>query len=127
MEEVNILLINTASDFENRSLDKQKTLAADISNNQFAFLNDTHDFGISIDWNLKKKSKLWMYNLHYFEYVRDLGLLYAANNQEDIYSGFKRVVTDWIDNNPIPATIGWDSYPLSLRVATLLYGRISHS
>jgi len=58
LEEVNILLRNIS--VKERSLDKQKILAADIDNNRFTFLNDTQDFGESVD---KQNPYIWFLGL----------------------------------------------------------------
>ena len=38
-------------------------------NEQFRFLNLSHEFEGNIDWNYAKYGKLWTYNLNYFEYL----------------------------------------------------------
>ena len=39
------------------------------NNLHFNFLNHSHEFKCSIDWNFKDYGKLWTYNLNYFEYL----------------------------------------------------------
>ena len=75
------------------------------SEGAFTFLNETHHFN-EIEWNSKNVSKLWMYNLHYFDYL----LLNKENSFSD-----QVFINNWISQNP-PASIGWDSYPTSLRI-----------
>jgi uncharacterized heparinase superfamily protein len=74
---------------------------------QFTFLNDSHRFGESIDWQAPQKDRLWRYNLHYFDYVLSENELPAG-----AVSG---LMIDWIRKNPRGAADAWDPYPLSLR------------
>jgi len=53
--------------------------------------------------------KLWLYNLHYFEYIWALD-----------YFQSKKLVLDWIENYPLQRKlVGWDPYPTSLRLINL--------
>jgi uncharacterized heparinase superfamily protein len=64
--------------------------------NRFCFLNQEREIA---SWNDPDASKLWLYNLHYFEHVND------------------ELVDRWIASNPPAEAIGWDPYPTSLRIA----------
>jgi hypothetical protein len=70
--------------------------SAQMGRNQFRFLNQERDIA---SWNDPAASKLWLYNLHYFEHVDSA------------------LVERWIAENPAGQGIGWDPYPTSLRVA----------
>jgi Heparinase II/III-like protein/Heparinase II/III N-terminus len=69
---------------------------AQTNRNRFRFLNVEREIA---SWNDKSLSKLWLYNLHYFEHVDDA------------------LVDRWIAENAVGRGIGWDPYPTSLRVA----------
>ena len=60
---------------------------------------------VSVDWDFSEKPKLWLFHLHYFDYLaafdRDTGIDLIGN---------------WIDNNPIGNSAGWEAYAVSLRV-----------
>lgn len=74
----------------------------------FCFLNETKDFPDGqIDWLSKSMSKLWRYNLHYFDYLLHAGRSLAAN------SG---TISSWIDQNRPGTADAWDPYTLSLRI-----------
>ncbi len=78
----------------------QNNSATDILVGQFSFLNSKQGNDLS---------KLWIYNLHYFEYLWSLD-----------YSKSKTLVLDWIDNYPLrQKQIGWEPYPTSLRLMNL--------
>lgn len=80
-----------------------------LSHQTFCFLNETHDISNTTDWNSSNYSKLWLYNLHYFD---DLTAVDAEQR-----SGLHRELIDfWIDENPPGIGNGWEPYPSSLRI-----------
>lgn len=84
----------------------------------FAFLNETHEVRERADWNNREWKKLWLYNLHYFDCLRQDG-----DGVESVEPS-ARVPTEregtlierWIDENPVGKGNGWEPYPISLRV-----------
>lgn len=84
----------------------QNISAADIMKGHFTFLNNTENLGWPPDWTCNSVPKLWLYNLHYFEY------LWALD-----YDAAKRLAIHWIDNYPLlRKQPGWEPYPTSLRL-----------
>ncbi len=73
------------------------------------FLNDAKDLDLC-GWDARDVSKLWRYNLHYFD---DLNALDADARAE----WHAALVDRWIAQNPPPAGTGWESYPTALRIA----------
>jgi hypothetical protein len=69
---------------------------AQTGRNRFRFLNQERDI---TSWNDISASKLWLYNLHYFEHVNE------------------SLIERWINENPPGQGFGWDPYPTSLRIA----------
>jgi hypothetical protein len=69
---------------------------AQIGPSRFRFLNAEQDIE---SWNDRSLSRLWLYNLHYFEHVE------------------AELVERWIAENPLGQGVGWEPYPVSLRVA----------
>jgi uncharacterized heparinase superfamily protein len=79
---------------------------ADLLAGVFAFLNRREQVGFPPRWNAPGLPRLWQYNLHYFEYIWDLG-----------WEAARVAALDWIDRHPLaPAQIGWEPYPISLRL-----------
>ena len=76
---------------------------------QFKFLNETHSLKL-VGWDDNTISKLWLYNLHYFEY-----LLQVEKVDNHIEHQLK-LIENWIDNNPFGQGTGWEPYPTSLRI-----------
>lgn len=71
----------------------------------FTFLNRTHCFESSIDWNEKKFGKLWTYNLTYFEYLNGVSV--------DPHIGLN-LINDFIKNMD-QIKDGMEPFPISLR------------
>jgi uncharacterized heparinase superfamily protein len=85
--------------------------AAHILHNRFTFLNHTHHFDETVAWNTPKTPKLWLYNLHYFDYLFDLTTCGDAGIKKA-----NQLMTDWIAHNPIGRANGWEPYTLALRI-----------
>lgn len=80
-----------------------------LSPTRFRFLNVEHEISAPADWNSLQLSKLWLYNLHYFD---DLNADGAAGR-----SGWHRdLIARWLVENPPGHGNGWEPYPLSLRI-----------
>jgi len=100
-----------------------------LLSNTFNFLNTEIRFDSQIDWQVPQASKLWRYNLHYFDYARDLGLCYQstlvrrayASDCNAAYEKFKSLTQDWIKRNKIGQSEGWEAYPASLRMVNWIF------
>ena len=80
-----------------------------LSPTRFRFLNIEQEISESTDWNSTQFSKLWLYNLHYFD---DLNAEGAAGRSELQHA----LIARWISENPPGKGTGWEPYPLSLRI-----------
>jgi uncharacterized heparinase superfamily protein len=80
----------------------------DIRNLRFNFLNEEICFDGQIQWLPEKTSRLWRYNLHYFDYFNCEGGL-----EPDVAF---RLAGNWIGNVPPGTRDAWDPFPLSLRL-----------
>lgn len=86
------------------------------ADNRLTFLNTPSPFPIqNLNWQPAAMSKLWRYNLHYFDYL----LAPSANeapanclNNADKNS----LIQSWLEQNPYPAEDAWEPYPTSLRI-----------
>jgi hypothetical protein len=75
---------------------------------QFRFLNVSKTFSHGkVDWASTDMTKLWRYNLHYFDYILDSGR--SVDNISDL-------ISTWIQSNPMGVGDGWEPYPVSLRI-----------
>jgi len=89
--------------------------AENIRSNRFTFLNYSHSFENNINWNEKSLPLLWLFNLHYFSY------LHLLDRSEQ-----KKLVSNWIANNPVGLEPAWHPYPLSLRIINWIKSGIAH-
>lgn len=78
-----------------------------LGDGRFRFLNCDGD--LSGGWNSPHYSRLWRYNLHYFNYLNQL-------TRERHAPALGILIDDWIAANPVGAGAGWEPYPLSLRI-----------
>ncbi len=83
----------------------------------FNFLNKEVVFTDLINWNDKNQARLWLYNLHYFDYL----ISEEQNESKEIYEIKKCIIEEWINSNPIGFGNGWEPYPLSLRIVNWIY------
>lgn len=77
------------------------------------FLSHSKKLHLPADWNDESHSKLWVYNLHYFE---DL----IADNAQEKQAFHLDFLNKWIEQNPVGKGNGWEPYPISLRIPNVL-------
>jgi len=85
---------------------KEQSLVAPY---RFRFLNEEHEIAVRSDWNRSEWSKLWLYNLHYFN---DLVAIDAPERNKWHHD----LIMRWINENPPGIGVGWEPYPLSIRI-----------
>ena len=94
--------------------------AAEIAAGKFHFVGREVDFGSSISWDAPEQSRLWTYNLHYFDWLWSL-----LPNESPNWQTARRLTIDWIQNHPPgKSACGWEPYPVSLRLMNwaILFG-----
>lgn len=85
----------------------------DHEKNSFSFLNRTVFFDIKkINWSPKNEKRLWKYNLHYFDYLRDP--FWSVDQKYQF-------IIDWIENNPQSSKPGWEPFTCSLRLVNWIF------
>ena len=73
-----------------------------------SFFDESHDVARA-GWVPVDKSRLWSYNLHYFDdLVSDHASARAAWHQD--------LIALWMEANPGPFGTGWEPYPTALRI-----------
>lgn len=76
---------------------------------EFTFLNETYHLTEN-GWDNRSLSKLWRYNLHYFDF------LLQKSEEHEIIKKQKNIISKWISENPIGKGTGWEPYPTSIRI-----------
>lgn len=86
-------------------------LSKDITSDYdtFHFLNEYHQLS-KIGWDCDSISKLWRYNLHYFDFLNQ-----NIDRKEELEFQ-NQLIETWIKDNPFGKGTGWEPYPTSLRV-----------
>lgn len=87
--------------------------SAYLGNNMFHFLGQTSRVEKVTDWNRTDRSKLWLYNLHYLDCLNAAG-------SERLDGELSALINFWIYSNPVMDGVGWEPYPLSLRIVNLV-------
>lgn len=85
---------------------------------RFRFLNEERDVVVARDWNASGATKLWLYNLHYFD---DLNAHDAARRGD----WHRHLIARWVVENPPGVGNGWEPYPLSLRIVNWIKWALS--
>ncbi len=99
-------------------LNREAEDAARMRDGVFRFLNSERYLGIPPDWDPAGTTRLWRYNLHYFEYAVDLALLAGWRNDGAAAELLDRLCADWIRSNPVGAGVAWHSYPIARRIVS---------
>ncbi len=89
-----------------------------MSPTRFRLLNEEHDLQSSTDWNSPHRKFLWNCNLHYFE---DL----FAEEAETRREWHRAFIERWITENRPGQGLGWEPYPLSLRICNWIKWALS--
>ena len=98
----------------------------------FTFLHETHDVRTPADWNNPAWPKLWLYNLHYFDFLRSAQNTLPATSHIAISDvprssgdGVAELLDRWLEENPVGRGNGWEPYPISLRVVNWIKWLVS--
>ena len=84
----------------------------DTGENSFRFLNVTKTFDGELDWAPEDVNRLWRYNLHYFDYLREASR--SVENKDNLLS-------QWLRGNPQGSLPGWEPYTVSLRIVNWIF------
>ncbi len=107
-------LITQQKKCPNTQINKRKVLfiprdGITVDYQSFRFLSEINNI-VETGWDNPSISKLWRYNLHYFEY------LLQDNSDERYLASQTQIIDNWIDNNHFGKGTGWELYPTSLRI-----------
>jgi len=88
-----------------------------LETGEFCFLNVTHPPSETIPWSSEGFSRLWLYNLNYFDFLNaDLG---APQHRFHLRRALD-MARDWCAQNTTGREVGWEPFPLSLRIVNWL-------
>lgn len=87
-----------------------------LGDGRFRFLNEEYSIDPANGWNCPELKKLWLYNLHYFDWLRQPGLSETDGD---------KTIRDWIAANSPGRGNGWEPYTLSLRIVNWIKWHLS--
>jgi len=105
-------------------LTPSSALSFDIS---FSFLSHSQSLSFPFAWNSNRWSRLWQFNLHYFDWARawlDESLVSGSWPASAVH--LEALIDGWIESNPIGTGDGWHSYTISLRSRNWIFLFRSH-
>jgi uncharacterized heparinase superfamily protein len=79
----------------------------------FELLGERASLDGSAVWSDPARAKLWLYHLHYLDDMNARGF-------EERAAAHVELVERWIADNPPGHGVGWEPYPLSLRIVNLV-------
>ncbi len=87
----------------------------------FTFLNERRPQLASGQWEQVGASKLWLYNLHYFDYLLTEPMIESSSvHAEKVFTDYQQrcttLIDEWVAQNISVRGTGWESYPTSLRI-----------
>lgn len=90
-----------------------------LNKDTFYFLNKSWSLP-EIGWNGNDNTvpKLWRYNQHYFD---DLNAIEASKRK----LWHDQLLMRWINENPVGKEVGWEPYPISLRIVNWIKWHLS--
>ncbi|PYE87295.1 heparinase II/III family protein [Phyllobacterium leguminum] len=92
--------------------------ASMLSETRFRFLAEERELDGAAGWNDPSASRLWIYNLHYFD-----DLLSPATDEKKLWH--RELIERWIRENPPLKGAGWEPYPLSRRTVNWIVSALS--
>lgn len=74
-----------------------------------------------VDWTGQHVSRLWTYNLHYFDYGLDLAWAARSTRDARFAGSFESLALDWIAATSGERGPGWEPYTASVRIVNWTY------
>ncbi len=90
-----------------------------IDKNRFHFVGHTYDLADksgAINWTPSHASPLWLFHLHYWDFMADLHALKTKQAQEKA----RMLAEDWLLSCDVYQPVIWHPYPTSLRLVNML-------
>ncbi len=92
-----------------------------LMEDRVTFLHETEKFAWDVPWHIGRRSHLWNFNLHYFEFLHPMTKQYMETGDEKFLRKSEQMIRGWIQQNPQSGGgDGWSSYTVSLRLTNWL-------
>ena len=91
--------------------------AEELLRDHVSFLHEGEKFQWDGPWQIKTRSHLWNFNLHYFEYLHTLAKRFLETGDGKYLDKSVQMIRGWIQQNPEEkGGDGWSAYTISLRL-----------
>lgn len=87
----------------------------------FTFLNQERTLVRPIKWDSPRWSRLWTFNLHYFDWIRESIDASITSSSRFTDTRTLDLINDWIKSNTPGHGDAWHSYTISLRLRNWIY------
>ena len=120
---INEELLDSANLVAKKDITDCSRNANSILEGSFSFLQEEVSFSNldNIKWKLPSKSRLWLFNLNYFDYAFDLGITYFSTKKTKYFRAFETLVKSWMNNHKKVEGDPWHPYPTSLRIVNWIF------
>ena len=89
---------------------------------KFNFLNEEVSLYKNFSWNDASLNRLWLFNLHYFDWARKwLDNLIDNKKWDKDANSLLYLIDYWISSNNLKNGYGWHSYTISLRIRNWMW------
>ena len=124
----NVVLIRTPEglDFDPKFLNRFD--ADELCHNKVTFLYSSKEFDWTGQWEVKDRSALWNFNLHYFEYLFSMISAYRRTHIRAYLDQTISCIRFWIAKNPKGKGVGWSPYTIAVRLTNWInyYAAVEH-
>ena len=94
----------------------------DFKEIKFKFINKEVSFNKDFSWNDPALNRLWIFNLHYFDWARKwLDYLIDNNKWNKEANSLIYLIDYWISSNNLKSGYGWHAYTISLRIRNWMW------
>ena len=101
---------------------KPKNKNYEIKEIKFKLINKEVTFSKRFSWNDTNLDRLWIFNLHYFDWARNwLDKLIDNKKWEEEANLLEYLMDYWISSNNLKTGDGWHSYTISLRIRNWMW------
>ena len=90
----------------------------ELMGNKITILHSSKAMDWKVTWEFEDKSALWIFNLHYFEYLFPLVKAWKDTGEKKYLEKTTEIIGGWIDANPVGRNPAWASYTTALRIVT---------
>lgn len=91
-----------------------------ILNNEILLLNERHKIDLK-NWTIDgETTHLWMFNLHYMEYLVPVSVYFHATRDKRYYNKVREFIETWISCFTAPGGDAWNAYTISERLPNWL-------